>query len=133
MSNSKKKPLSPHLSIYKPQISSVLSISHRMSGVFNFIGMLTLLWWIVYIAFSTEDITRNCFWKFFSSKYGMGVLLIWSFSLFFHMCTGIRHLFWDCGLGFSIKAMNFSGWFAIISAFTLTTVTWVIIFQIIKV
>jgi succinate dehydrogenase / fumarate reductase, cytochrome b subunit len=128
----KNMPLSPHLTIYKPQITSILSISHRISGVINFFGMLIILWWIVYISFSTNDLTKNYMWKFFSTNLGIYVLIAWSFSLFLHMCTGIRHLFWDAGIGFSLKAVNLSGWSAVIASLILTASTWYIIFEIIE-
>ena len=128
----KSMPLSPHLGIYKPQITSVLSISHRISGVINFVGMLMLLWWIVYVSFSTTDLTKNFMWEFFSTNQGMAILVAWSFSLFFHMCTGIRHLFWDIGIGFSLRAVSISGWMAVIAAIMLTASTWCIIFRIIE-
>ena len=127
-----KKPrqvLSPHLTIYKPQISSMLSISHRASGVFNFFGMVSFIWWIVYVAYTHTPYAETWVWNFFTQKLGMALLMIWSFSLFFHMCTGIRHLFWDMGLGFSLKSTNATGYIAVIMAVILTTVCWMVIYK----
>ncbi len=125
-----KKPrqvMSPHLTIYKPQISSVLSIFHRLSGVFNFFGMIALVWWIVFIAYTQTPYSETWIWNFFTTHLGMAILMAWSFSLFFHMCTGVRHLFWDMGIGFSLRAVNITGYIAIVTALTLTSICWFII------
>lgn len=129
MKNTREMPLSPHLSIYKPQISSVLSIFHRISGIALFIGMLLFLWWIVFICYN-PDPENTKIWKFFQTIYGKGLLVIWSYSLFFHFCTGIRHLMWDQGHGFSIPEMNRSGWFAVILSIILTAVSWYLVFNL---
>jgi succinate dehydrogenase / fumarate reductase cytochrome b subunit len=124
------RPLSPHLGIYKPQISSVLSIGHRISGVFNFLGLLAFVWWIVCVTFSPSSPMESWVWTFFSSFLGISILVAWSFSMFFHFCTGIRHLFWHAGFGFSVKAMTMSGWFTVIMSVLLTVITWLIILNI---
>ena len=120
----KNKPLSPHITIYKPQISSILSISHRISGAFNFFGMLCLLWWIVYLAFAVHPYNECIVYQFFTSMVGKIVLIAWSFSLFLHSLTGIRHLFWDMGYGFDVKTTNTTGLLAVLGAFLLTAFTW---------
>lgn len=129
MQHTKQRPLSPHLTIYKPQISSVLSIGHRISGVALFIGLIALIWWIIYLPYMQSP-ESNLIFKFFSTNIGKGVLLLWSYSLFYHFCTGIRHLFWDCGRGFSIKALHVSSWLAVISSIVLTALSWVIALKV---
>lgn len=124
----KERPLSPHITIYKPQLSSILSISHRMSGVFNFLGMLFFLWWVVFLAFATVPYSETMVYMFFQSIFGRLVLLAWTFSLFLHMCTGIRHLFWDMGYGFGVQTMTRTGLFAVAMAVILTAFTWSICF-----
>lgn len=126
-----KRPLSPHLGIYKPQISSTLSIMHRASGIFNFIGLSVLVWWIVSVTFSTANPMEGIMWNFFTTGFGNLILIGWSFSLFFHFCTGIRHLFWDMGMGFSVSTMNKTGWLAIVMATFLTMLTWFIIYSVV--
>lgn len=123
----KNRPLSPHLTIYKPQISSILSISHRITGVVNYIGMVVLLWWITSIAFLPQDPTHTWIWEL--ANYWLGKLIIfgWSFSIFFHLCTGIRHLFWDAGLGFDVKVMNRTGILAVFMAIALTCLAWIML------
>lgn len=123
------RPLSPHLTIYRPQISSVISILHRMTGVVNFIFLLLFTWWVVSVAFTTSDITQSLAFRFFSSWIGEIVMIGFSFSLFFHFCTGIRHLLWDCGIGFEIKTMTITGWLAVGLSIMLTALTWLIIFN----
>lgn len=122
----REKPLSPHLGIYRPQISSVISILHRMSGVFNYIGLLTLLWVMINFQYLTGSIEDSIPYIFFSSIFGQIVVVAWSFSLIFHMCTGIRHLFWDIGWGFSVRTLTITGWAAVITSALITTICWLI-------
>ncbi len=129
MQHIKERPLSPHLRIYKPQISSVLSIFHRASGIALFFGLIALVWWIIYLPYMEDP--ENCVvWRFFSMPLGKAFLIFWSYSLFFHFCTGIRHLFWDFGKGFSIKALHISGWSAVVISIILTTVSWFIALKV---
>lgn len=124
LDKTKTRPLSPHLSIYRPQISSVLSILHRMTGIYLFIGMLVLVWWIilaVYSSFSPE-IAR---WEFFvDNLFGRLFLLGWTFALYYHLFNGIRHLFWDIGKGYELKTMKSSGIAVIVLTLILTIVSW---------
>jgi len=103
----KDRPLSPHLQIYKPQITSILSISHRFSGVFLSLGLLAMFVFVLLLA-----IGENCYslWQYFSnSLIGEIVLMGWVLALFFHMFNGIRHLFWDYGLGLSLSVSKWTG------------------------
>lgn len=125
----KPKPLSPHLTIYKPQISSVLSIMHRISGVVNFFGVAMLMWWLLYKVYFGLDYSMGAVHDFFNQPFCILILVLWSFSLFFHFCTGIRHLCWDVGLGFDVQTMNRTGWVAVGAALVLTLATWIIVFM----
>ena len=120
----KEKPLSPHITIYKPQITSILSIAHRISGVALFFGLIALVWWIAFLAYGDSDPTQTLVWEFFSHPVGRCVLIIWSYSLFFHFFTGIRHLFWDIGAGFSSESVNVTGWAAVAASFVSTLIAW---------
>ena len=98
-----ERPLSPFQlgSTYRPQLTSVLSFSHRATGVALSVGTVFLVWWLV--AAATGDgafATAQWFWARGS---GMLMLLGWTFSLFFHLCNGIRHLVWDAGYGFELR------------------------------
>lgn len=128
MASQHARAMSPHLTIYKPQISSVLSIMHRASGAFNFFGMLFLLWWVLVVAFTNTTYYDNCVWSFFSSYFGLFILMMWNFSLFFHMCSGIRHLFWDAGKGFDIKTMTISGYAVLAVSSLLTAAVWIMVY-----
>lgn len=120
--NKLDRPLSPHLTIYKPQITSVLSITHRATGVFLTLGSLVLCWWIIALAHGAE--TYNFFQSQAGAWYGRILLFGWAFSLFYHLCNGIRHLFWDVGLGFDLKNASYSGWLVIIASVIFTLITW---------
>ena len=118
------RPLSPHLGIYKPQISSVLSIGHRISGVGLFVMSLFFTWYFICWVFNGFDESYGLIFDYGVVKL---FLAITSYGFSYHLCTGIRHLFWDCGKGFSLCAVNMSGWFAVICSVLLTGVFWAII------
>jgi succinate dehydrogenase / fumarate reductase, cytochrome b subunit len=117
------RPLSPHLQIYKPQLTSVLSISHRATGVALTIGTLLLVWWLFAGAMGAESYGRAQ--SFLGSWIGILLMIGWTFSLFFHLCNGIRHLAWDTGHGFDLPTTYTSGW-AVVAASTALTVIAVI-------
>ena len=117
-----KRPLSPHLQIYKPQITSVLSITHRMTGVFLSIGLLAIVYYF-YSLTAGED-TFEATRTMLKSPLGLLFLFAWTFSLFYHLSNGIRHLFWDIGKGFELEDMQKSGWLVIVAALGLTILTW---------
>ena len=120
----KARPISPHLSIYKPQISSVLSIGHRLSGVGLFFMISALGWWFILWVFSKFDLI---YLKIFDSSFVRFLLIVTSYGFFYHLCTGIRHLIWDTGWGFSIRAINYSGWLAVIASILLTLIFWMFV------
>jgi succinate dehydrogenase / fumarate reductase cytochrome b subunit len=116
-----KRPLSPHLQIYKPQLTSVLSIIHRGTGVFLSLGALILTYWLVSLAVS-EDLF-NSFHLHTTFWYGKLFLIGFVFSLYYHLANGIRHLFWDIGLGLEISTTYKSGYFTIFISVALTLTT----------
>lgn len=122
---SSKRPLSPHLSIYKPQISSVLSIMHRITGVFLFIFVLALSWLMIFMLSSSMGfLLLECdFSTIVNSFLFKACLLGGLFCLYFHLFNGIRHLFWDIGLGFEISSMYKSGWFVVFCTLLMTAFT----------
>lgn len=117
------RPLSPHLQIYKPQLTSVLSILHRATGIALAVGMLLLVWWV--IAAATGPEAYATVQGFLGHWIGRVLLFGWSFALFFHLCNGVRHLFWDAGLGLDLPAAYASGWTAVIVAAVLTLGAWI--------
>jgi succinate dehydrogenase / fumarate reductase cytochrome b subunit len=114
------RPLSPHLQIYKVQLTSMLSISHRATGIALAVGMLALVWWVLAAAIGPEayDQARG----FFGSWFGILLLIGWTFSLFFHLCNGIRHVMWDTGHGLDLPSTYISGWTVIGCGVVLTVV-----------
>ncbi len=116
------RPLSPHLQVYRPQITSVLSITHRATGVALAAGTLLLVWWLIAAATGPEAFARAQ--SFIGSWLGLLLLLGWTVSLFFHLCNGIRHLFWDAGYGFELKTTYASGWTVVLATVVLTVLAW---------
>ena len=111
-------PLSPHLQIYKWHISSLLSITHRVVGVINFFALIVICFWAISLFFgenfyrSFEIVLNTFFGKF------LIISLCWTFS--FQILNEIRHLVWDAGFGFDLKAAKISGVFTLIGSFILT-------------
>ena len=123
MSVSRSRPLSPHLQIYRPEISSVLSILHRLTGIALFFGTAIWVWWLIAAAMG-EDEFETVQW-FMGSWLGQILLLGWTWATFYHLCNGIRHLFWDIGKGFELKTMAATGWLVVVAAFGLTAAAWI--------
>jgi succinate dehydrogenase / fumarate reductase cytochrome b subunit len=118
-----ERPLSPHLQVYTPQLTSMLSIAHRITGVALAVGTALLVFWLCSAAYSPECFT--CISGFFGSILGKFMLFGWSFAFYFHLCNGIRHLFWDIGKGFEIPAAYRSGHIVIVTSILLTGITWI--------
>lgn len=116
------RPLSPHLTIYRPQITSVLSITHRATGVWLFFGAILLVGWLCVVAYAPG--AYNTLHACATSFFGQLFLLSWLAAFFYHLSNGIRHLFWDIGLGFSLPQVNASGWAVVLFTLLLTAVTW---------
>ena len=115
---SDNRPLSPHLQIYRPQLTSVLSIAHRGAGVALGVGAAFFAWWL--LAAASGPGAYGYAEAFFGSVFGIVVLAGFSFALFYHLCNGIRHLFWDAGLGLELDQAYRSGWAVIAAAIVLT-------------
>ena len=117
-------PLSPHLQIYKWQISSLLSITHRIVGVINILAITLICIWTLSLLLgeSNYEITQ-VFLKSFFGKFII-VFLCWTFS--FHILNEIRHLVWDMGYGFDLKITKITGVLAFIGSFILTILFYLI-------
>jgi len=109
----RERPISPHLSVYKPQLTSVMSISHRISGAFILFGAFVFVLHLLSVASGPESC--RCISAFISSSLGKIALILWLAAMYYHFYNGIRHLFWDLGYGLDIKKANNSGIFVIIS------------------
>ena len=111
-------PISPHIQIYNWHISSLVSISHRISGAINFLFFIFLSGWILFSILLGQS--YEVFYTFYNTIFGKFFLIsiIWSFS--FQILSEIRHLFWDFGYGFDLKISNISGLVVIFGSFILT-------------
>jgi succinate dehydrogenase / fumarate reductase cytochrome b subunit len=118
--NKDKRPLSPHVGIYKWQITNTLSIFHRITGIALYAGALLLAWWIIANIYGCA----SCVNPLIESQFGKIIMFLWSFALFYHMLNGIRHLFWDMGKGFEIKTVNTTGILVVIGAILMTALSW---------
>lgn len=109
-----ERPLSPHLQVYRPQMTSVLSVLHRATGIALSAGVVVLVYWLVALA------SGSAAYDAAAAILGSGWLKFcyagWSFCFFYHLANGIRHLAWDIGLGFEMNQINASGWFVLIVA-----------------
>lgn len=111
------RPISPHLSIYKPQITSILSISHRMSGAFQSLGLLVIV--LLLLSLFLGESAHEFFMLFINSLIGKAFLFFYLLSLCYHLFNGIRHIIWDIGFGFEIKNVYYSGILVILFSVTL--------------
>ena len=118
------RPLSPHLQIYRPQLTSILSIIHRGTGFVLGVGTLLLAWWL--IAAAAGPAAFETVQSFNGGWIGRLVLLGFTFSLFYHLCNGIRHLFWDIGAGFEIKTVNATGLVVVVFSLGFTGLAWIL-------
>ena len=118
------RPLSPHLQVYRWQITMVMSILHRFSGVGLGLGTLLMAYWLIAAAAGPDDF--NTAQNFVGSFVGRIILLGFTFALTFHFCNGMRHLLWDSGRGFELSSVRITAWIVVIASVVLTLATWVI-------
>ena len=117
-------PLSPHIQIYNWHISSLVSISHRITGIINFASLTMICFWVSYLVLGKEN--YELIFIFLNSFIGKFLILaiVWSFS--FQILSEIRHLFWDYGIGFELKTANITGSLVIVGSFILTILIYIL-------
>jgi succinate dehydrogenase / fumarate reductase cytochrome b subunit len=117
------RPLSPHLQVYRPQLTSALSILHRITGVGLALGAVVLVWWLVAAASSPQyfDTVQSVL----GSWLGRLFLFGWTVALFFHLANGVRHLWWDSGRGLNLPSVYRTGYMTLAATAALTLGTWV--------
>ena len=120
--NDSKNPVSPHLQIYRWHISSLLSIIHRISGVINLLALILISFWLLGLSFGESN--YELFLLIINSFFGKFILIGFTWSMCFHILSGIRHLVWDFGYGFEIKTADISGIIVVISSLALTIIFW---------
>lgn len=118
------RPLSPHLQIYRPQLTSVLSFAHRLSGII--VGMCAVVLVVLLIAAASGPRSCNALQAFIRSWPGQSLLFAGTFAFFLHLCGGIRHLFWDTGRGFELRTIYASGWTVVAASVMLTVIAWIV-------
>jgi succinate dehydrogenase / fumarate reductase cytochrome b subunit len=119
------RPTSPHWQIYRWQIGNSLSILHRLTGVALALGLIALCYWFVALASGPQSYAAAM--RVFASPLGMLVMVGWTFAFLYHLLNGVRHLFWDVGMGYERTQRHASGWLAVLGAVGLTLSVWAFI------
>ena len=122
--STQNRPLSPHLQVYRPQLTSILSITHRATGIVLSLGTIVLAVWLVALASGRE--TFHAVSGVIGSLPGKLLLFLFTLALFYHLCNGIRHLFWDAGYGFELEQVYTSGKAVVGASVLLTIITWIV-------
>jgi len=117
------RPLSPHLQVYKPELTSFLSILHRVSGVVAFLGSLFVMLWLVSLAW--DSALYGFLQRIVVSLPVQILLFFWSLALVYHLLNGIRHLMWDAGKGFELTEIYKSGKLVVVLSFLITGFIWI--------
>ncbi|MDB1135028.1 succinate dehydrogenase, cytochrome b556 subunit [Candidatus Anaplasma sp. TIGMIC] len=115
---SRSRPLSPHLGVYRLPVTALLSISHRAAGVLLYLGLTFFSWLLVFLTFYPGVVRALLAYRVVEYVVEAG-LFVWFGSLCYHYCNGIRHLFWDCGIGLGKKAATISGYVTLAVAVSL--------------
>jgi succinate dehydrogenase / fumarate reductase, cytochrome b subunit len=123
-----QRPLSPHLQVYRPMLSTAMSIFHRITGIGLAVGMIGLVWWLT--AAATSDSYFALVQGFFYGWFGKLILFGMSWALIHHMLGGLRHFIWDTGHGFSLSSIEWLARANIIGSVLLTLVLWLIAFWV---
>lgn len=119
------RPLSPHLQVYRPTMTMVMSITHRLTGAALYIGTLLLAWWL--IAASSGPDAYSTFRAFTRSFAGNAILIGYLWALLHHMLGGLRHFAWDAGKGFNLATANAMAYANLVGSVTLTALIWTVI------
>jgi succinate dehydrogenase / fumarate reductase, cytochrome b subunit len=123
-STRKPRPRSPNIQIYRPQLTSVLSIVNRISGIVLSMYAVMLVVWLLAAAAGPQ--AYSTVQVFIGSWIGQILLVVCTVSFFLHLCGGIRHLIWDSGYGFELRTIYVSGWMVVVVSAALTLITWIV-------
>ena len=123
------RPLSPHLTIYRPQITSMMSILHRMTGVALYLGLIVWLWYLFIFVGHAPKNQISAYYIIVAPIVHI-VFLLWSFALFYHFYNGIRHLCWDAGSGYELKTVNCSGILVLVATVVTTFGCWLLAMKV---
>ncbi len=119
----RKRPLSPHLQVYRLPMAALISISHRATGIALTAGTLLLVYWLGALA-AGPDAYGTAQAILGSWFFGRPILFLWTAALYFHLCNGVRHLVWDAGYGFDMATVDASGMAVFVGTAILTLATW---------
>ena len=119
-----KRPLSPHLQVYKIQMTSLLSILHRGTGIILYGGAILCTLW--FLALANASAAYGVMQEFLLHPVGLILLIGLSFAFFYHLCNGMRHLLWDVGVGYDLSDVYKTGWTVVAFSFFLTGFTWIL-------
>jgi succinate dehydrogenase / fumarate reductase cytochrome b subunit len=117
------RPMSPHLSIFRPYVNMVMSILHRMTGSANYVGSVFLAAWLLSASAGEEQ--YNGIMSFFGSVPGLVILFGFTWSVMHHMLGGVRHMIWDAGRGFELPTVRMLSWGTLFGSLVLTAVIWI--------
>ena len=125
-----ERPLSPFMfpTWYHFQITSGLSILHRLTGIALAVGSILLAWWLIAVAAGGRVFAATH--ALIASPVGVLLLFLWSVAFFYHLCNGIRHLVWDAGYGFEIRKAHLSGYAVLVATVVLTLLAWLSVWLI---
>ena len=123
-----QNPLSPHLQIYRWHISSLLSITHRISGVINLFALILIFYWLLVLGLGENN--YESFLLLINSFIGKFFLIGFTWSMSFHLLSGLRHLIWDFGYGFELKSSKISGLIVIFGSIIFTVLIYLLNRQI---
>lgn len=116
------RPLSPHLQVYRPQLTSTMSIAHRLTGLLVSLGMVVITAWLVALAAGPDAYATVNAWL--GTPVGLIALFLWTAALLYHLLNGIRHLLWDAGWLLELKGAYASGWTVLVLTVVLTVIVW---------
>jgi succinate dehydrogenase / fumarate reductase cytochrome b subunit len=116
------RPVSPHLQIYRPQLTSITSGLHRITGIFLSLGIPVLIYWLIAAAASAEAFNQAQ--ALAGSIIGRTLLFLWTGAFFYHLLNGIRHLSWDAGWGYELPTAYRTGWTVFVGSAVLTIAAW---------
>jgi len=119
-----RRPLSPHLQVYKPQVSSVTSIMNRATGIALTVGLLLMVWWLVAAATGAKAFAAAQ--SFIGSPIGLILMFGWTLALAYHFFGGIRHLLWDIGWGFEIQTSHRTAMIVVAATVVMTVISWIV-------
>lgn len=119
---SHSRPISPHLQVYRPQLTSITSILHRLSGIFLALGVVPLVGWLV--AAAAGPAWFACAQDVAGSIIGRTLLFLWTGAFFYHLLNGVRHLAWDAGWGFELPTAYRTGYVVFIGSVVMTVLAW---------